>query len=217
MANFEHLIHCKKVDILDEDDHILCSAEVDSGPLNSLLVVLPRSFDYNTQDSFKTRFYDPVQGLVLCRSQFSSPRLLSATKVSLRCTVIQGISQENRRSDLKIPIIYNTYATVLPKTEMSMIPSNEIYPAELVNISAGGVYIKLPVLLFRYRRIAFNFDVDGKEIPLVAEILRVENRSDDSKQPMFGYGCRFVDLSAQHESLLRSFILRRERILHEKK
>ena len=217
MASFEHLIHCKKVDILDEEDHILCSAEVDSGPLNSLLVVLPRSFDYSTQDSFKTRFYDPVQGLVLCRSQFSAPRLLSSTKVSLRCTVIQGISQENRRNDLKIPISYNTYATVLPKTGAGMIVSNEIYPAELVNISAGGVYIKLPVLLFRYRKITFSFDADGKEVPLVAEILRVEDRSADSNQPMFGYGCRFVDLSSQHESILRSFVLRRERILHEKK
>lgn len=217
MATMDQLIHCKKVDILDEEDHVLYSAEVTSDSTNSLLVILPRSFDYHAQDSFKTRFYDPIRGLVTCRSRFHAPLPLPDAKVSLRCTIVQNISQQNRRTDLKVPIFYNTQAKVEKKSFSGMVDCNEFYPAELVNISAGGVYIKLPVLLFRYRKISFTFDADGKEVPLTAEVLRVEDCTTVPNKPMFGYGCRFVDLAPQYEAILRSFVLRREKTLHEKK
>lgn len=217
MASFAQLIHCKKVDIMDDEGHVLCSAEVTSDSANSLLVILPRSFNYRAQESFKTLFYDPIRGLVTCRSRFSSPLPLPDAKVSVRCYIVQSISQQNRRTDLKVPVFYNTLAKVEQTTLSGIMDHTDPYPAELVNISAGGVYIKLPVLLFRFNRISFVFDADGKEIPLTAEVLRVEDCSQSASKPLFGYGCRFVDLAPQYESALRSYVLRREKILHEKK
>lgn len=216
MATIAQLMHCKRVDILDDDDKLLCKAEVDVDSINSLLVIVPRSFEYQAQDDFKTVFYDPIQGLVTCRVSFNAPLPRPGDRLSLRCAITQSISQQNRRMDLKIPVRYNTFAKVIRKSYERTIDPEEGYPAELVNISAGGVYIILPIVLFRFHRISFTFDANGVQVPLIAEILRVEDRSAKGKQ-LFGYGCRFVEMQPQHESVLRNYVFHRERTLHEKK
>ena len=61
------------------------------------------------------------------------------------------------------------------------------------------------------RRLWFDFKGAGETIPLTAQILRVDDLSPHPAKQIFGYGCRFVDLPARHESLLRGYVFQEDR------
>ena len=82
--------------------------------------------------------------------------------------------------------------------------------AKVFNISAGGVYLRTALALKEGRRLWFDFKEAGGTIPLAAEILRVEDATIWGQRPLYGYGCRFVDLPTRYESQLRSFVFREE-------
>ena len=84
-------------------------------------------------------------------------------------------------------------------------------PATVVNISAGGVYLRTSLLLAKGRRVWFDFMETGEKLTLSAQILRVENASLTQNQILYGYGCKFVNMLSRHESVLRSFIFQQQR------
>ena len=84
-------------------------------------------------------------------------------------------------------------------------------PATIVNISAGGVYLRAPLLLEKGRRVWFDFQIGGENLTLSAQVLRSENASLNKNQLLYGYGCKFINMLSKHEAALRSFIFQQQR------
>ena len=61
------------------------------------------------------------------------------------------------------------------------------------------------------RRVRFDFRETGENLNLTAQILRVDDITERPSQPMYGYGCRFVNLSGRYENQLRNFVFQEER------
>lgn len=109
----EILEYCTKAEIFDNDGKVLCEAMVSIGPMGSLLLTVPRSLDYLNQEIFRILFYDPTLGRLTCRCALSSPLLLPNQMTSLRCDILERVSQEQRRQDLKVPLPENEQVLLL--------------------------------------------------------------------------------------------------------
>lgn len=206
----KYLRHCTKAEIYDSEDALICSARVSAGSGGGLLVIVPRSFNYQEAGPCKTIFFDPMLGLVTCRCVFSSPLLMPEQMVSLRCQIVEQLSAHQRRDDIKLSLS-------APTTVSLGSPDGEAAPAVIRNISAGGVYLTTALEASMGDKLWFTFHEAGKDIPLTAEVLRVEDRSTYSSRPVAGYGCRFTRLSTLHENQLRGYVFQEERRLHSSK
>lgn len=209
-SNSKYLRHCTKAEIYDSKDEIICEARVSMDSMGGLLVTVPRLLDYQSQGGLKTMFYDPLLGVVTCRCVYSSPLLLPEKMVSLRCQIVEQLSTEQRREDIKLPLSTSTTVTLDS-------PDAPPSPAVIRNISAGGVYLTTPLKAEVGQKLLFVFEDAGREIPLTAEILRVEDCSKYPSRPVSGYGCRFTQLPTLYENQLRGYVFQEERRLHSSK
>ena len=189
----EILEYCTKAEIFDNDGKVLCEAMVSIGPMGSLLLTVPRSLDYLNQEIFRILFYDPTLGRLTCRCALSSPLLLPNQMTSLRCDILERISQEQRRQDLKVPL---------------KVPTGMDITIHVV---------RTEVVLEEGRQLWFDFRGAGAPIRLTAQVLRVEDLTAQPNRPLYGYGCKFVGLPARAESQLRSFVFKEERQLYKQK
>ena len=130
---------------------------------------------------------------------------------SLRCEVQEQLAQDQRRQDVKIPLGLSIMLHSAYQPGDPVRPSELGVPATVVNISAGGVYLRTSLLLAKGRRVWFDFMETGEKLTLSAQILRVENASLTQNQILYGYGCKFVNMLSRHESVLRSFIFQQQR------
>ena len=207
----EILEYCTKAEIFDNDGKVLCEAMVSIGPMGSLLLTVPRSLDYLNQEIFR----------ILCRCALSSPLLLPNQMTSLRCDILERVSQEQRRQDLKVPLKVPTGMDIT--IHVTRRPGDSLYmteegrPARLMNLSAGGAYVRTEVVLEEGRQLWFDFRGAGAPIRLTAQVLRVEDLTAQPNRPLYGYGCKFVGLPARAESQLRSFVFKEERQLYKQK
>lgn len=206
----KYLRHCTKAEIYDNEDELICQARVSMDAGGGLLVLVPRSFNYQELGLCKTIFFDPMLGLVTCKCAFSSPLLLPEQMLSLRCQIMEQLSAHQRRDDIKLPLSAQTSVSLDGGEE-------EPVPAVIRNISAGGVYLTTSLKAEAGDKLLFIFHEAGKDIPLTAEVLRVEDRSLYSSRPIAGYGCRFVELPTLYENQLRGYVFREERRLHASK
>ncbi len=217
----EILEYCTKAEIFDNDGKVLCEAMVSIGPMGSLLLTVPRSLDYLNQEIFRILFYDPTLGRLTCRCALSSPLLLPNQMTSLRCDILERVSQEQRRQDLKVPLKVPTGMDIT--IHVTRRPGDSLYmteegcPARLMNLSAGGAYVRTEVVLEEGRQLWFDFRGAGAPIRLTAQVLRVEDLTAQPNRPLYGYGCKFVGLPARAESQLRSFVFKEERQLYKQK
>lgn len=203
MAMFSY---CKKAEVLDEATGKLITAGVNVGALNSLMVALPVSAKFKPGKTNQIRFLDPTMGVVTCRCTLTAPLLTQDKRfVAYRCRVLEQLSREQRREDIKIPLTSQVQITIQD--------SDGSASAMIRNISAGGVYLSSGLPAQKGDKLAFTFREAGAPIPLTAEILRVESRPDLGG---IGYGCRFLHLSPQHEAQLRAYIFQEERRLYKK-
>lgn len=202
--------HCKKAEILSEDGTPAAEAVVSIAATGGLLLTLPRDFTVELNAPVFIVFYDPIIGMVRCRCTLSSPLISDDHQAcSYRCTVLERLHQEQRREDIKIPV--SAKVTVTLKD-----PENpQEAPADLYNISAGGVYLLTTLQAKAGDLLSFLFRGPFGSIPLTARILRAEDRRDRYNRPIRGYGCRFVGLSTYQESQLRSFVFREEKRLYK--
>ena len=67
------LQNCTKAEVYDTNGTLLCPATVQSGPMDSILVITPDSLDHREHDLFRIVFYDPVLGVLTCRCELSAP------------------------------------------------------------------------------------------------------------------------------------------------
>lgn len=204
------LQNCTKAEVFDDSGQFLCQAGVRTGPMDSLMVVIPDDVDYKARETFQIVFYDPVLGMLTCRCVLSSPLDLPDHQLSLRCEILERLHQEQRRQDVKVSVGVNVKIHVSRQPGDHVQITKDGYPAHVLNISAGGVYLRTDLPLREGRRLWFDFKEAGETIPLTAQILRVDNLAPIPQKILFGYGCRFIDLSARYESQLRSYVFREE-------
>ena len=123
------------------------------------------------------------------------------------------VSQEQRRQDVKVSVAAGADVTIhvarQPGDHIQVV--KEGYPATVLNISAGGVYLQTDLALTEGRRFWFDFHETGETIRLEARILRVDDLTKRPNQPLYGYGCKFINLSARSENQLRNYVFREEK------
>lgn len=215
MARF---YHCKKAEILDDTGGKIPAA-VSIAPTGGLLITVPRKYEFKPEVPAAVTFFDPILGLATCRVRLSSPLITDDHKSRCyRCEVLEQIAQDQRREDVKIPLSIEISVT-LEEDAPSDDPSEWRLPPEgaatLRNISAGGAYLLSKMDLKVGDRLFFYFHGAGGTIPLTAEVLRVDARTDRHGRPINGCGCRFVDLAASYESRLRSYVFKEARRLFQ--
>lgn len=195
------LSQCKKADVLHPTERRVIKAAVSIGPLESLLITVPKEFALPVGEPIQISFLDSVLGVVLCSCQLSAPLLSDDRKLcSYRCQVLEKLSQEQRREDIKIS--HTVQVTV------KLAGSDTYAPATVQNISAGGVYLTTSMPARKGNQLTFDFPQADGAIPLTAEVLRVELRPPHKGRLAYGYGCRFVRLSSRHEAQLRSYVFK---------
>ena len=203
---------CKKADILEKNGELLCRARVNVGQSGDILMIVPTAAAYKPNSLYHVIFYDPVNGLVTCKCRLSAPIALPGGELcSLRCEVQEQLAQDQRRQDVKIPLGLNIMLHSAYQPGDPVRPPELGVPATIVNISAGGVYLRTSLLLTKGRRVWFDFMEAGEKLTLSAQILRVEDASLSQNQILYGYGCKFVNMLSRHEAALRSFIFQQQR------
>lgn len=204
---------CKKADIIEKTGALICQARVSVGHSGEVLLVIPRAAAYKPNSLYRVVFYDPVLGRVTCRCRLSASLSLPGGELcSLRCEILEQLNQEQRRQDVKIPLEMTVMLHVVYQPgDVSRVPESGV-PATIVNISAGGVYLRAPLTLDKGRRVWFDFQIGGETLTLSAQILRRENAALSSNHQLhYGYGCKFINMLSKHEAALRSFIFQQQR------
>ena len=204
---------CKKGDIIEKSGALICQARVSVGHSGEILLLIPRAAAYKPNTLYRVVFYDPVLGRVTCRCRLSAAIPLPGAELcSLRCEVLEQLSQEQRRQDVKIPLDMTVMLHVVYQPgDVSRVPETGV-PAVITNISAGGVYLRAPLMLDKGRRVWFDFQVGKDIMTLSAQILRRENAVlSNNHQLHYGYGCKFINMLSKHEAALRSFIFQQQR------
>jgi len=195
-------LHCKKAELPDPREGSPVQAAVSAAPTGGLLITVPREMEFPVNESIEIVFYDPLMGIVHCLCALSSPIITDDhLSRSYRCEILERLSQEQRREDIKVPLSVRVEVTL----------NGQRAPAAIDNISAGGVHLTTTLSAQVNDRFSFDFQAAGPTIPLVAQVLRVECQLDRGNQLVFGYGCHFVDLSPRQESVLRSFVFKADR------
>lgn len=207
----EILRECKKAEVYNDGNTLICEAGVSVGPMGGVLLTVPRSLEVGDTDRFRVVFFDPSMGKLTCRCSLSAPLPLPEDKQSFRCEILDRLSQEQRREDLKVPVEAKVMLQVVK------IPGDTVripaagWPATTKNISAGGVYLCTDLVLAEGRKVRFDFREAGAPIPLTARILRMDDITEQLNQPRYGYGCQFVELHSRYENQLRNFVFQEER------
>ena len=206
MVNLEQ---CKKAELY-QGEQLLCEAGVTAGPTGGVLLTVPRSVRAGGDAYYTVKVYDAALGVLTCRCVLSSPMELPEDMVSLRCDIRETLEQLQRRLDVKVPTSVPVMLHAERRPGDLYIPLKG-WPATVKNISAGGVYVSTDLSLSAGREIEFEFRETGEKLDLMARILRVEDLTERPNQPLYGYGCKFVCLSARAENQLRNFVFREER------
>lgn len=196
---------CKKAELFDPSTDQVIVAGVSVTPPDSLVLALPSPFTPNTGVPVKIQFLDSVMGVVTCLCFLSRPRLTQDKKyVICRCKIQEQLQQLQRREDIKVPLAV--------AVEITHIDSGIRAMAIIHNISAGGAYLSSSLAVQKGDQLSFYLPNGEAVIPLTAEVLRIEFRSDLGS---IGYGCRFIQLGPQRESQLRAYVFQEERRLRK--
>ena len=204
---------CKKGDIIEKTGALICQARVSVGHSGEVLLVIPRAASYKPNALYRVVFYDPVLGRVPCRCRLSASFPLPGGELSsLRCEILEQLNQEQRRQDVKVPLDMTVMLhAVYQPGDTSRMPEAGV-PSTIVNISAGGVYLRAPLMMDKGRRVWFDFQIDRENVTLSAQVLRRDNAALSSNHQIhYGYGCKFINMLSKHEAALRSFIFQLQR------
>lgn len=83
--------------------------------------------------------------------------------------------------------------------------SNQWLPSSVVNASAGGVCFRMnePLEIGARLRIRFNLGRDHEQPPLTIEVRRATDRRTE-----YEYGCEFVDLNSEVDTIITRTVIR---------
>lgn len=192
---------CKKAELTDAETGETVTAGVSIGRLDSLMIATPVTCKLELNEPVEIRFLDSTLGVVTCRCKLTAPLLTPDKRFMVyRCQILEEVSQEQRREDIKIPLT--------AEVQVNHPVSGKAASGTLRDISASGVYLITGLTAQKGETLTFTLQLEGVAIPLTAEVLRAELRPT---QGGYGYGCRFVRLLPQHETQLRAYIFQEER------
>ncbi len=209
---------CRKAEVYDLSDNLLCAAEVTRASLDGYRLIVPADFELSDKTGvYKVVFFDGVAGLIHTVCVLGDPLNISKEQQSIACVIREEKGNDQRRSDLKVPVgvLIEVRCIRKPAGFDGKLPVR--IPACTTNISAGGVYFVCEHSIPADAHIQFELHESSKPLQLTASVLRV-----DALEPLpngkqqFGHGCRFINMKAQAEAELRSYIFRQELALRRK-
>lgn len=205
------LKNCRKAEIYDPQDKLLCEAEVTRASYDHYRLVVPLDFElFESQDLYHVVFFDAVAGLIHTLCKLSEPLQISKEQQSVLCSVREEKGKEQRRQDLKVP------AEVAIELTCTRVPAGQKRPASRIsaltrNISAGGIYFACGVALPKGAHVQFQLHEASKPLTLTASVLRTEELPPlPNGNAWYGHGCRFVEMKPQAEAELRRYIFQKE-------
>lgn len=194
--------HCKKAEILYPAGEPPIQASVSMGASSGLMVVVPREIKCPLRTPIDIRFFDPIQGIVRCRCRLTHPAITGNVCV-YRCKVLENLYQLQRREDIKVP----------QSLSVTVDCEGVLFPATILNLSAGGVYLISGLTATVGDQFSFTLPKTTPALLLKAEVLRAELQVMQGRS-VHGYGCRFVDLNVGQENLLRRYVFQEERKIY---
>lgn len=208
------LTNCRKASVYDLERVFLCDAQVHKGEDESILL----QFESPTADILRSEvyvtFYDSSLGLVtyFCtlsnyKEYLAAPGLRVSTTT---CSPEKEMSTIQRRNDIKVRVEVPTTLTFANKEDVIVQAS-----ATVKDISAGGLFFTSRYPFPKGQTFSFSFSHGPNALMLNAEVIRVQPPHEyDFRLPkdkhVFGYGCRFIDLSPHKESMIRNFVYRKD-------
>lgn len=125
------LYHCKKAELHLPDGKAI-PAKVSIGPIGGLIVAAAEKPAYQLGTPIEISFFDPIMGVVTCMCSLTAPLVdEDRTEYSYRCEILQQLSQDQRREDIKVPLA----ATVTIKLEG--VPAQRPRPPCATSARAG--------------------------------------------------------------------------------
>lgn len=210
------LTNCRKAEIYDLSDQLICEAEVTRASFEGYRLIVPRDFELKEKtELYHIVFFDSAAGLIHTVCVLGDPLNISKEQQSIMCMVREERGNNQRRSDLKVAaeVMIDVSCIRRPNTPppqpQPRLPAH--IPAKTANISAGGVYFSCGVSLPVGAHVQFQLHEASRPLLLTAKILRVdvlEPLSDGT--PQYGYGCQYIYMKSQAEAELRSYIFRKE-------
>lgn len=203
--------HCRKANIYSTHKVLLCEAAVSDLTDDTATLTMENAIGDILRTEVLVTFLDSQRGLVTCFCHLSDYRESFKEDGSVICTVRCEISKETealeRRNDLKVSLDITARAHF-----QELNSTQKTANIRILDLSAGGLFCIskqywTPGQIFIFPFWANNFS-------LTAEILR--QQPPDTYNPtlteegLYGYGCRFIDLSSARESALRAYIFRRD-------
>lgn len=207
-------IDCKKASVYDLDRIFLCDASVHDPEENNVLL----QFESPTADILRSEvyvtFYDSTFGLVtyFCTlSNYKEFLLAPGYRVSTTsCNLQKEMSVIQRRNDIKIHVEVETTLTFANEEDLLVQAS-----AVVKDISAGGIFFTTKYPFSPGQVFSFSFSQSANPLILKAQVIRIQPPHEyDSRLPddknLYGYGCKFVDLSPHKESVIRNFVYKKD-------
>ncbi len=215
------LNNCKSASIYTLEDAYICDAAVSDIREDSVLLTMEESIAEIFAEENHVTFYDGTKGLLTYFCTFSDYKEFYVSSdvinCSVHCAIGEQLSVVQRRNDLKVPVDIPITVNFASRRER---PIN--VPATIHNISAGGVFF---TCRYKFRpgdfvNFSFSPKPGGTALLLTVHILRIQDRdilrkmigSEADDPALFGYGCRFSDLSSRDEAQVRTFVFRQDLI-----
>ncbi len=123
------------------------------------------------------------------------------TEYQMNFHVGDGVALEERRRSFKVNVeMVGAVSFYMRGGEMFTF--DEPIEVELININLGGVYFRSDFAFEPEDQVMLSF-LDGK-MEFLSDVLRVQNKQGTNE--VDGYGCRFLNVTANQEEQLARFI-----------
>ncbi len=148
-------------------------------------------------------FYDGQQGLVRSLCELVLKKNQSANRISepwtADGTILKVYDVLQRQKDLRVKVHINLEC---------ITPQGYRFTGIIQNISAGGIFLLADQKMNPGQAISFRHAFkDGDPVEFGVRVIR---RQEILAQGGYGYGCQFMDLSAQDEADIRKFVYNKQ-------
>ena len=97
------LTNCRKAEIYDLSDQLICEAEVTRASFEGYRLIVPRDFELKEKtELYHIVFFDSAAGLIHTVCVLGDPLNISKEQQSIMCMVREERGNNQRRSDLKV-------------------------------------------------------------------------------------------------------------------
>ncbi len=151
-------------------------------------------------------FFDDVCGLVsyLCTLSSYKEVILPGYRnyYSVECKLNQQVKVIQRRSDIKVKTDFPAEISYLDYEDEELWADITVK-----DMSAGGLFFTSTEELPIGQEFTFFFNQGTRPFLLTGVVLRMQETEEEE---LFGYGCKFIQLSAAKEAIIREFVFRQQ-------